>query len=48
MRLRVENEYPWSNMFAYNMFIHPSEDQFEGFDPECTVINVPGLIADPD
>jgi len=26
MQLRVINEYPWSNMFAYNMFIRPNDD----------------------
>ena len=48
IRLRVVNEYPWSNMFAFNMFIRPSEDELEGFDPEWTVINAPGFMADPD
>ena len=48
MNLRVINEYPWSNMFAYNMFIRPSEDELEGFDPEWTVINAPGFMADPE
>lgn len=48
MQLRVINEYPWSNMFAYNMFIRPSDDELKGFDPEWTVINAPGFRADPD
>ena len=48
MQLRVINEYPWSNMFAYNMFIRPNDDELKGFDPEWTVINAPGFRADPD
>ncbi|WP_085767423.1 phosphoenolpyruvate carboxykinase (ATP) [Nonlabens spongiae] len=48
MNLRVINEYPWSNMFAYNMFIRPSEEELNGFDPEWTVINAPGFMADPE
>jgi len=47
MNIRVINEYPWSNMFAYNMFLRPTEAELEGFDPEWTVVNAPGFIADP-
>ena len=35
-------------MFTYNMFIRPSEDELEDFDPEWAVINAPGFMADPD
>jgi len=45
--IRVVNEYPWSNMFVYNMFIRPSEDEIKTFDPEWTVVNAPGFKADP-
>ncbi len=49
MKLRVVNEYPWSNMFAYNMFLRPTEQELAaGFDPEWTVINAPGFMADPE
>jgi phosphoenolpyruvate carboxykinase (ATP) len=48
LHLRVINEYPWSNMFAYNMFIRPTVDELEGFDVEWTVINAPGFMAVPD
>lgn len=47
MNIRVINEYPWSNMFAYNMFLRPSEEELKGFEPEWTVINAPGFKADP-
>lgn len=47
LSLRVITEYPWSNMFAYNMFIRPSGTELKGFDPEWTVINAPGFQADP-
>ncbi|MBT8184891.1 MAG: phosphoenolpyruvate carboxykinase (ATP), partial [Eudoraea sp.] len=46
MSIRVINEYPWSNMFAYNMFIRPSESELKAFDPEWIVINAPGFMAD--
>lgn len=44
--IRVINEYPWSNMFAYNMFIRPTEEELKNFDPEWTVINAPGFMAE--
>ncbi len=47
MNIRVINEYSWSNMFAYNMFLRPTEEEIKNFDPEWTVINAPGFMADP-
>ena len=48
LNIRVVNEYPWSNMFAHNMFLRPTEGELEGFDPEWTVINAPGFMADAE
>ncbi len=48
LNIRVINEYPWSNMFAYNMFIRPTEAELEVFDPEWTVVNAPGFRADAE
>ncbi|GLU43542.1 phosphoenolpyruvate carboxykinase (ATP) [Allomuricauda sp. NBRC 101325] len=47
LNIRVINEYPWSNMFAYNMFLRPTDEELEDFTPEWTVINAPGFKADP-
>lgn len=46
--IRVINEYPWSNMFAYNMFLRPEEEELESFDPEWLVVNAPGFMANPE
>ncbi|WP_420401060.1 phosphoenolpyruvate carboxykinase (ATP) [Flagellimonas sp.] len=48
LNIRVINEYPWSNMFAYNMFIRPTAEELESFDPEWTVVNAPGFMADAE
>jgi phosphoenolpyruvate carboxykinase (ATP) len=48
LNIRVINEYPWSNMFAYNMFLRPTEDELKDFVPEWTVVNAPGFMADAD
>lgn len=48
LNIRVVNEYPWSNMFAYNMFLRPTEEELKTFTPEWTVINAPGFMADAE
>ncbi|GAA3596037.1 phosphoenolpyruvate carboxykinase (ATP) [Flavivirga amylovorans] len=48
LNIRVINEYPWSNQFAYNMFLRPTEEELTGFDPEWTVVNAPGFMANPE
>ena len=45
LNIRVINEHPWSNMFAYNMFLRPTEKELENFTPEWTIINAPGFMA---
>tara|TARA_R110002072_G_scaffold7503_2_gene40868 strand:+ start:661537 stop:663165 length:1629 start_codon:yes stop_codon:yes gene_type:complete len=47
LNIRVVNEYPWSNLFAHNMFLRPTEAELENFDPEWLIINAPGFMADP-
>lgn len=46
--IRVINEYPWSNLFVYNMFLRPEESELEDFQPEWIVVNAPGFMAIPD
>ena len=48
LSIRVVNEYPWSNMFAHNMFLRPTETELKDFSPEWTVINAPGFKANPE
>jgi len=47
LNLRVINENPWSNLFAYNMFLRPGTGELEDFVPEWQVIQAPGFTADP-
>ena len=47
INIRVVNENPWSNLFAYNMFLRPQESELENFEPEWTIIQAPGFKADP-
>ncbi|MGB7393653.1 MAG: phosphoenolpyruvate carboxykinase (ATP) [Pricia sp.] len=48
MDIRVINEYPWSNLFAYNMFIRPTDEELKNFETDWTVINAPGFRADAE
>lgn len=48
MNLRVITEYPWSCLFAHNMFLRPTNDELKGFEVEWTVINAPGFMANAE
>jgi len=48
LNIRVITEYPWSNQFAYNMFLRPTEEELENFAPEWTIVNAPSFMADPE
>jgi len=47
LNIRIIAEKPWSNLFAYNMFLRPEEEKLENFSPEWIVINAPGLKLNP-
>jgi len=47
LNIRVINENPWSNLFAYNMFLRPKEEELEHFNPDWHIIQAPGFKADP-
>ncbi len=46
LNIRVINENPWSNLFAYNMFLRPTESELDNFKPEWHIIQAPGFKAD--
>ena len=48
LNIRVINEYPWSNLFAYNMFLRPTEEELDNFTPDWSIINVPSFVADAE
>ncbi|MCF6279884.1 MAG: phosphoenolpyruvate carboxykinase (ATP) [Flavobacteriaceae bacterium] len=43
--LRIITELPWVNLFAYNMFLRPTEEELKDFSPEWTVIQAPSFMA---
>jgi phosphoenolpyruvate carboxykinase (ATP) len=46
LNIRVVNENPWSNLFAYNMFLRPTEQELDGFEANWHIIQAPGFHAD--
>ncbi len=48
LNIRVINEYPWSNMFAYNMFLRPEAEELKNFKEDWLILNAPGFKADPE
>jgi phosphoenolpyruvate carboxykinase (ATP) len=47
LNIRVVAEFPWSNMFCYNMFLRPTEAEIEDFQAEWHIVCAPGFKADP-
>ena len=48
LAIEIVNEYPWSNLFAHNMFIEPTQEEMATFKAEWKVLNAPGFKADPN
>ena len=47
LNIRVINEYPWSNMFALNMFLRPDQAILDDFQSDWLIVNAPGFMANP-
>ena len=46
LNIRIVNEKPWTNLFAYNMFLRPTEAELENFEPEWHILSAPELKLD--
>ena len=47
INIRVVNEYPWSNLFAHNLFLRPSTEEIKNFKHDWLILNAPGFKANP-
>lgn len=45
--VRIITEFAWHSLFVNQLLIRPTADELKGFDPEFTVIDLPGFQADP-
>jgi len=47
LNVRIHTEYPWQNLFVYNMFLRLKERELETFEPDWEVFAFPSVLADP-
>ncbi len=47
LNIRLITEKPWTNLFGYNMFLRPAEEELDDFTPQWHVISAPGLKLEP-
>lgn len=47
LNLRVVNTKAWHNLFCYNMFLRPTGEDLQNFNPTFTIICAPEFQADP-
>jgi phosphoenolpyruvate carboxykinase (ATP) len=48
LAVRVISDSPWHALFAKTLFIDPSEEELEDFEPSALVLHAPAVEADPD
>lgn len=48
LNVRCVTETAWSNLFCYNMFLRPAEEELEDFSADWHVICAPGFEAVPE
>ncbi|MEM9739393.1 MAG: phosphoenolpyruvate carboxykinase [Pseudomonadota bacterium] len=46
--VRIVNEFAWHSLFIRHLLRIPTAAEYDGFDPEFTIINLPSFRADPD
>src|SRR5687768_2105810 len=48
LNVHVVTEHAWQALFARQLFRRPSKEEIDSFEPDWTVISVPGLLTDPE
>ncbi len=48
LNVQVAVEYAWHALFARQLFRRPGKEELEDFEPEWTVLGVPGFLAEPE
>jgi phosphoenolpyruvate carboxykinase (ATP) len=46
LNVRVVTEYPWANLFAYNMFLRPGIEEAKTMEPDWLILQAPGLLCE--
>jgi phosphoenolpyruvate carboxykinase (ATP) len=48
LNVQVVTEWAWHALFARQLFRRPTQGELEYFEPEWTVLSVPGFLAEPE
>ncbi len=48
LNVQVVTEQAWQSLFARQLFRRPDRRELDSFEPEWTVISMPGLLMDPE
>ena len=48
LNVQVVTEQAWQSLFARQLFRRPDRPELEAFEPEWTVISMPGLLMEPE
>src|ERR671917_421989 len=48
LNVHVVTEHAWQALFARQLFRRPTREELDSFEPDWTVISVPGLLTDPE
>jgi len=48
LNVQVVTEQAWQSLFARQLFRRPNRDELDAFEPEWTVISMPGLLMEPE
>ncbi len=48
LSIRIVNETPWANLFCYNLFLRPEEENMPVGETEWLILQAPGFEADPE
>ena len=48
LAVRVISESPWHALFAKTLFIDPTDEELESFEPDALVLHAPSVTAGPD
>src|ERR671929_1225517 len=48
INVHVVSEHAWQALFARQLFRRPSKEELDAFEPDWTVISVPGFLTDPE
>ena len=49
LNITLITEYPWSNLFGYNMFLRPTKEELDSFTHEWTILCAPSFkVSNPE